>query len=181
MRFNPTNALKLLHFLAWNIFILVCIEAGGILFNSIYVLVDGRNMAHFWNDANLSSLYSYDRNYFYRILILMNIVVFLKAVLLFFIVKIFHDKQLDLASPFNERLANYLNKLPKVILAIGLMSKYGEYTIDILSRKGVQFSSLQDMNLDAGNVWLLMGFILWVISMIFKKGMELQAEADLTV
>lgn len=181
MRFNPIHALKIFHFLAWSIFILVCIEAGGILFNTIYALIDGRNIAHFWNNVNLARLYSYDCNYFYGILIIMNIVVLLKGFLLFFIVKIFHDKKLDLASPFNERLASYLNKLPKVILAIGLMSKYGEYMIKILSRKGVQFSSLQDMNVDAGNVWMLMGFILLVISMIFKRGMELQAEADLTV
>ena len=181
MRIRPESFLKFLHFLAWNIFIIVCIEAGGILFNTIYVLIDGRNMAHFWNNTNLSSLYSYDRNYFYGILIIMNIVVVLKALLLFFIVKIFHDKKLDLASPFNERLANYLNKLPKVILGIGLMSKYGEYTIEILSRKGVQFSSLQYMNVDAGNVWMLMFFILLVISWIFKRGIELQAESDLTV
>jgi hypothetical protein len=41
--------------------------------------------------------------------------------------------------------------------------------------------SLQELRFDGFNVWLFMGVILFVIAQIFKRGVAIQAENDLTV
>lgn len=181
MRFKPEQVLKVLHVFAWIIFIGVCIEAGGILCNTIYAYVDGRNIAHFWNRVDLSSLYRFNLSYFNSLIVVMNIVSILKAFLMYLIVKIFHDKKLDLSSPFNDSLRNYLVKLSYVILGIGLASKYGNDLVHSIMNQGVNMPQIQDLKLGGYDVWILMFFILLVISWIFKRGIELQAESDLTV
>ena len=40
---------------------------------------------------------------------------------------------------------------------------------------------LQDLKLGGADVWLLMGFVILVFAIIFKKGIDLQSENDLTV
>jgi hypothetical protein len=37
------------------------------------------------------------------------------------------------------------------------------------------------LNLSGADVWLFMGVTLYVIAQIFKKGIELQTESELTV
>ena len=41
--------------------------------------------------------------------------------------------------------------------------------------------SLQQLKFEGGDVWLFMGVILLIFAMIFKKGIEIQSENDLTV
>lgn len=40
---------------------------------------------------------------------------------------------------------------------------------------------IQSLNLDGSDVWLFMGLILLVIAQIFKKGIEIQTENELTI
>jgi hypothetical protein len=42
-------------------------------------------------------------------------------------------------------------------------------------------NTFENVKFDGGDVWLLMANILLIFGMIFKKGIELQSENDLTV
>jgi hypothetical protein len=66
-------------------------------------------------------------------------------------------------------------------LGIGLFSFWGaEYTESFVAQ-GVNMPDLQYLRLGGADVWLFMGVVLLVIGQVFKKGIEIQNEIDLTV
>ena len=50
-----------------------------------------------------------------------------------------------------------------------------------MASEGVKMPDLGLLRLGGADVWLFMGFALLVIALIFKKGIEIQNENDLTV
>ena len=50
-----------------------------------------------------------------------------------------------------------------------------------LVKKGVNMPDIQYLHLGGADVWLFMGVILFVIAQIFKRGIEIQTENELTI
>ena len=66
MEISTKQILKILYVLSWIIFVGVCVEAGGFIFNTFYTLViNNVDAKHFWLGIDLSSLYRYDPGYFF--------------------------------------------------------------------------------------------------------------------
>jgi hypothetical protein len=65
-------------------------------------------------------------------------------------------------------------------LVIGLISIVANRYCDWLSKKGVDTSQASQY-LDGGSEFMLLGGIIYIIALVFKKGIELQSEIDLTV
>lgn len=174
--------LKTLNVVSWIIFIGVCIEAGGFIFNAIFTLLISPSGANkFWTEVNLSALYGYNQSAFVTVTSLMIIVAVLRAVMFYFIVKVFHDKQVTLSKPFNENARNFVLKIAYLALAISLFSYFGgEYTQNLVSQ-GVKIPDIHHLRLSGADVWLFMSITLMVIALVFKKGIEIQNENDLTV
>src|SRR5215475_1504759 len=94
--------LNILLVLAWILFIGVCIEACGCIFSAFYTLViNPVNAAFFWVGNDLSPLYKYDPGHFFAETLLISIASVLKAILFYLIVKLLHDKKLNLSQPFS--------------------------------------------------------------------------------
>ena len=101
--------LKIMYFLTGIIFIGLCIEAGGFIFNTLFTLFFnpiGAN--YFWKEIDLSDLYKFDSGYFCVIGFLMSLVTILKAILFYLIVKILHDKKLNLSQPFTNEFRRFI-------------------------------------------------------------------------
>jgi hypothetical protein len=111
----------------------------------------------------------------------MSIVTILKAILFYIIVKIFHDKKLNLSDPFKEAMSPFISNIAFVSLAIGLFSLWGTNLSDGVLNQNIVLPSVQKLKLGGADVWIFMGFILLIFAKIFKKGIELQSENDLTV
>jgi hypothetical protein len=107
----------------------------------------------------------------------------LKSILFYVIVNLFQKKRLNLNSPFNEQLGRALNNIGYLALGIGLLSWWGNSFSKWLKMNGqtVLTNTFENVKFDGGDVWLLMANILLIFGMIFKKGIELQSENDLTV
>ena len=91
IKIGSKEMLTILHIFAWIIFIGVCIEAGGIIFNTFFAMViNPIGAKNFWMKIDLSNLMSYDKGYFLVITAIMSIVAFMKALMFFLIVKLFH-------------------------------------------------------------------------------------------
>lgn len=176
------NLLKALEVVSWLIFIGVSIEAGGFLFNTLFTLFfNPAGAEKFWMEVNLSSLYRYNIGDYIVVTSLMIIVAVLRALMFYYIVEVFYNKKLKLSQPFNETVKWLILKIAYVALAIGLFSYWGaKYTQELVHR-GVNVPDLQQLRLAGADVWLFMGVVLFVFSQIFKKGIELQNENDLTV
>jgi hypothetical protein len=184
MEIKTTTAqvLKVFQILSWIIFIGLCIEAGGIFFNIFYTFfIDPINTNQFWDGADLSALYQFNPGQFIVITVIMTIIAFLKAIMFFRIVKIFTDKKLNMAQPFNADLRQFMLLMSYLSLGIGLFSFYGLKYSGSLVQKGVTMPDAQALNMAGADVWLFMSVILFVIVQIVKRGIEIQTENDLTI
>lgn len=181
IRIGSNTILKLLNILSWIIFLGLCIEAGGIIFNTIYALYNPIVAKHFWNGTDLSPLYSFDKGHFITQTVLMSIVAVIKALIFYLIVKMFYDKKLNIAKPFNPAITNSVFKIAYLCLGAGLFSLWGARYAAWIQGQGVQMPDIHYLRIGGGDVWVFMAVVLIVIGQIFKKGTELQTESDLTV
>jgi len=176
------DSLNILYVISWIIFIGVCIEAGGFLFNTFYTMVLNPGEARFyWAEVDLSSLYKYDSGYFLLITMLMSIVAILKALLFYVIVKIIYEKKLDLSKPFNREMGRFIFNVSYLALGLGIFAYSGVSYTAWLVTQNVEMPDIQHMGLGGADVWLFMGVTLYVLAQIFKRGIEIQEENDLTV
>jgi hypothetical protein len=111
----------------------------------------------------------------------MVIAAILKALMFYFIVKILHDKKLNLSKPFNEAVRRFVLIIACLALGIGIFSFWGAKFAGELVSQGVELPGIEQLRLGGGDVWLFMGVTLLIIAVIFKKGVEIQNENDLTV
>jgi len=182
IKISTKQILNFLNVLSWIIFLGLCVEAGGIIFNAFFthfINNDGSN--YFWNGIDFSALYNFDYGHFFVIILLMSIVAIMKALMFFQIVKTLNYKKLDLSKPFNKELRGVIVIIAYIVLAIGIFSNWGINYTQWLVSKNINMPNVIEMGFGGADVWLFMCVILFVIAQIFKRGIELQEENDLTI
>jgi hypothetical protein len=180
---TKTNyVLKVLHVISWIIFIGVCLEAGIFIVSTVLPLIlSPEDAAKTWREVDLLELYNINQSHFVTVSSLMSIVAVLKAIMFYIIVKAFHSKKFSLSQPFNEPVKRFILILAYLAFGIGFFSSWGTGYVDGLVAQGIKMPGIQHLKLAGADVWLFMGVTLLVIAQVFKKGIELQHENDLTV
>ena len=175
---------KVQNVLSWIIFIGLCVESGSLIVNAINsILFNPIAASRFLNGVNLYDLYKFNQSHFITFVSLLIIVSVLKSILFYLIVSLFHKKKLNLTSPFNEVLGQYIFKLAYVVLGIGIFTYWGNSFsnwLKIISNAAI-LPEAQNIKFEGAGIWLFMGNILIIVALIFKRGIELQSENDLTV
>jgi hypothetical protein len=172
----------LLNVVSWIIFVGLSIDSGGFVSNTIYTLFFNSNgAAKFWNFLNLSELYTYNQSYFVSVTVLMCIVSVLKAIMFYLIVVLLYNKKINLSNPFNEIFGSSIFNIAYLSLGIGLFSSWGNKIVENIISQGIAMPSIQQLKLEGADIWIFMGITFLVFGKIFKKGIELQTENDLTV
>jgi hypothetical protein len=170
--------LKVLNVASWIIFIGFCIEAGAIIFNTIFTLFKPIAAQDIYRGLNLSELYE---NRFIHFIGMMSFVVVLsvlKAYLFYLVVKIF--MKLNLVEPFTTEIAKLIEKISYEAFSIAIVSIIAHQYTKGLIRSGYEVSQAEKYWDDTA-AFLMMAAIIFVISQIFNKGIELQRENELTV
>ena len=179
---TTNHILKALLILSWIIFIGLCIDAGTVLFHTFFSMAQNPVGAGlFWNKADMSALYSYDKGYFFVVSIFMIIVTIFRALMFYLILRIFYNKQLSFSAPFNRHTVRFIFNIALVTLTIGIFSRSGASYAAWLEGKGVNMPDIEYLRLSGSDAWLFMSVTLFIIGHIFKKGVEIQTENDLTV
>ena len=182
MEISTKQILNILYILSWIIFVGICVEAGGFIINTFYTLaINSVDAKHFWPGLDFSSLYQYDPGQFFAQTFLMIIVGAMRAWIFYLIIKFLHDKKLNMARPFNSEVGRFIFRLSYLSLGTGLFSWWGVKYAAWLTTKGVTMPDVQAMRLGGADVWLFMGVVLFVIAQIFKRGIEIQTENELTI
>ena len=181
IRITTRQILNILLILSWIIFIGICIEATGFIVNAIFALANPSMVTRLWQQVDLADLLKYDHGWFFVVNLIMSIVTVMKAWLFSLIIRILHNKNLNIAQPFNNEVRRFIFYLSYVSLLIGLFSAYGIKYIEWLVKQGVKMPDTQLLHLGGADVWLFMAVILFIIAQIFKRGIEIQTENELTV
>jgi hypothetical protein len=182
IKITTKHMLQVLHILSWIIFVGLCITAGGIICNAIFTLVlDPIAAKKLWQVVDLSNLLAFDKGHFMTQALLISIVAIMKALLFYLIIKILHSKKFNLKEPFNVEMQRFISNMAYLAIGIGLFSYWGADYAKWLASQGVTMPDAQHMEIGGADVWLFMGIILLVIAQIFKRGVEMQSENELTI
>lgn len=182
MKFSSGLVLKLLLIISWIIFIGVSIEAGGMIVKLIATMVKGAEGAkNFWTEVDLAALYLHSPGHFIIQSIIIIIVAVMKAGMFYSIIVMLSDKKLNLSQPFNKEMGRFIFKISYITLAIGFFSWQGVRYAKWLIANGVMMPEIQDLKLVGGDVWIFMSVTLFIIGHIFKRGIEIQEENELTI
>ncbi|MNQ91066.1 hypothetical protein D3C85_1064330 [compost metagenome] len=136
---------------------------------------------HLWQQVDLSDLYRYDAGHFFAEASYLIIVGVMKVCLFYLIVKILHDKKLDMSQPFSTEVGRFISKVSYLALGMGLFSRSGVEYAAWLTKQGVKMPDVESLRIGGADVWLFMGITLLVIAQIFKRGIEIQRENELTI
>jgi len=162
----------------WFIFAGFCVQTGALLFNYIYSLYKPVATYNLYLGLNLSALYTRSialYSFLFAILIGLS---FFKAFVFYTVIKIF--KKLNFIKPFSKDVHRFIAKTAYYTFSIGIVSLVANKIVEQLITKGFDVGGILGHWNDYV-AFLMMAAILFVISLIFQTGIELQNENDLTV
>ncbi len=176
---NANNFLfKALLVLAWLIFVGLCIEACGLIVNFIFSLVNPSFVPNLYQKLDLTQLYANSPMPFFGVYSFILTVSILKTVLFFIVVRMMH--KMDLSNPFSPYVARQISLISYYALAIGFFSYMGREITRSLAHYGLDIDSISHFWADS-QAFIFMGAVVYIIAVIFKKGVDIQMENDLTV
>lgn len=170
--------LTTLHVVSWVIFIGLCIEAGALAFNFVLTLLKPIASQNIYKGLNLSEMYANHFPNYVGLMSFLIVLAVLKAYLFYFVVKIF--LKLNLVKPFDIEIAKLIEKISYEAFAIGIVSFVAHQYTKRLIQSGYEVSQVEEYWNDTA-AFMMMAAVIFVISQIFNKGIELQNESDLTV
>ena len=167
-----------LSIVAWVIFVGLCIEAGGLIVNFVFSLYKPEFVQNLYQKLDLSEMYSLSKWAFFSLYSFILVISILKAYLFYIVIRLIH--KLDLTKPFNSYVSEQITQISYFTLSIGLFSYIARETAKNLLHRGYEIDQLNQFWVDS-QAFILMAAIVYVIATIFKKGIEIQQENDLTV
>lgn len=167
-----------LHIVAWLIFVGLCIEAGGLIVNFIFSLFKPEFIQNLYQKLDLIGLYEESKWSFFGIYSFILAISVLKAYLFYIVIMLMH--KMDLSKPFNTFVSNQILQLSYYTLSIGLLSYLARQFAKNLMQHGFDINNLNQFWPDS-QAFILMGAVIYIIATIFKKGVDIQNENDLTV
>ena len=88
--------------------------------------------------------------------------------------------QIDLSKPFNSFASKQISLISYYTLSIGILSYIARQSAINLVHSGFTIGNLNQFWSDS-QAFILMAAVIYIIAVIFKKGIEIQNENDLTV
>lgn len=167
-----------LQVIAWIIFVALSIKAGAMLTNFIVSLIEPGFVKNLYLKLDLSSLRRESDWMFYGVYSFLLFIALAKAHLFYIVVMLV--SKFDITKPFNAYVSEQISRISHYTFSIGLISMIAANTTKQVEKYGFNASALQDYWSD-GQAYILMAAVIYIISRIFRKGIELQNENDLTI
>ncbi len=176
---NKTNLVfKGLQIASWIIFIGLSINAGSMIINFVFSVTNPELVGSLYQELDLRSLYEQSKSAFFGMYSFVLTVAILKAHLFYIVIRLI--QKIDLSRPFNSFVSNQITKISYYTFSIGLISHIARQTSNNLGKHGYKLDMLAQFWVDS-QAFILMAAVIYLIAYIFKKGLEIQMENDLTV
>jgi hypothetical protein len=170
--------LIVLNVVSWIIFIGLSIEAGGLIVNFAFSVFKPEIVGNLYQKLDLSGLYQQSKWAFFGMYGFVLFIAVLKAILFYIVIML--PYKLNLSKPFSSFIAKKITQISYYTFSIGILSFIAQQTAKNLSHHGFEIDKLSQFWVDS-QAFILMAAIIYVIATIFKKGVEIQNENDLTV
>ncbi|MCK9412305.1 MAG: DUF2975 domain-containing protein [Prolixibacteraceae bacterium] len=167
-----------LYIVAWLIFVGLSIEAGGLIVNFFFSLYKPEFVQNLYQKLDLTEMYKVSRLAFFGIYSFILTISILKTCLFYIVIRLMH--KVDLSKPFNSFVARQISQISYYTLLIGLLSYIARQLAKNLMHYGFVTDNLNQFWADS-QAFILMGSVVYIIATIFKKGVDIQNENDLTV
>jgi hypothetical protein len=167
-----------LHIVAWIIFVGLCIEAGALIVNFIFSIYKPEFVKNLYQKLDLSEMYNRGKWAFFSMYSFILFISLLKAYLFYMVIELLW--KLNLAKPFNNFVSKRITQISYTTFSIGIISYIARQTAKNLQHYGFVIDNLNEFWADS-QAFILMAAVIYVIATIFKKGVEIQNENDLTV
>jgi hypothetical protein len=167
-----------LYVIAWIIFVGLSIEAGGLVVNFVFHLYDPEIIENLYQNLDLIELYKNSQSTFYNVYSFIITISILKAVLFYTVIAMMH--KMNLSKPFSNLVEKKISMISYYALSIGLLSYIANQVVKNLNHRSMIPDSFNQFFGDSEG-FILMGAVIYIIAQVFKTGVKLQEENDLTV
>ena len=167
-----------LYIVAWLIFVGLSIEAGGLIVNFFFSLFKPEFVQNLYQKFDLTVMYKDSRLAFFGIYSFILTISILKAFLFYIVIRLM--QKMDLSKPFSTFVATQIKLISYYTISIGLLSSIASQLARYLMHHDFVTDNLNRFWTD-GQAFILMGAVIYIIATIFKKGVDIQDENDLTV
>lgn len=172
---KASTVLDILNVVSWIIFVGLCIRTGAMIISFIVSLfINAQAAGDLYLGHDLSELKDYNKLHYIVMAVLIIVQSGLKAYLFSLVIKII--SKINLSSPFSENNGRIIFKMSSISLQVGILSVLLKSYAQWLSKNHVSVSYMGE-----STEFLFLAGILFVIAYIFKRGIELQSENELTV
>ena len=173
---QPT--LMLITVIIWAIFIGLCIQAGSLLFTFTYSLLKPTVAQDLYEGLNLYSLLTQNSWFYGGLVTLILSIAILKAQLFYIMIRIF--LKIDLVHPFSKEIASRISRLSYISFEIGVFLLITNSFTGWLAKREFEVEGVQSY-LSGAFEYFLLSALIFAIAQVFKRGVEIQAENELTV
>jgi len=174
MRKKTESLLAIMNVLAWITFVGLLIKAGAILISYAVSISNPVAAKNLYNGLNLSAIRQFDFWHYSATVSLMIALPVLEAYIAFLMIMVL--SRIKMVSPFKIEISMLLEKISYYILVTWLLTLIYDMHLKWLSKhvSGIEqnYISLE---------FIFLAAIVFVIAQIFKKGVEIQSEHELTV
>lgn len=167
-----------LYAVAWLIFVGLSIEAGALLVNFVFSLFKPEILPNLYQKLDLSIVYNESKFAFYGAYSFILTVSILKCCLFYTVIHLMH--KMDMTKPFSTFVQKQFLLISYFTLSIGFMSYIARQFLKNIMHHDFNFETISEF-LGDSQAFILMGAIIYIIATIFKKGVAIQNENELTV
>lgn len=172
---KTNQVLNVMKVVTWIIFIGLCIKTGAILISTFISLFINPDAAkNLYLGLDLSQLYNVNIWYYINIISFIIVLSGMKAYLFYLVIKIF--LKINLEQPFNSQMMTLIRKISHVALGIGIVALIAEAYSNRLLHRGMEVPKQW-----GGEEFLFLAGIIFILGLVFKRGIEIQSESELTI
>jgi hypothetical protein len=171
--------LKTMNIIFWVIFLGLCIVTGSLLYSFLVSVFSNPSAAkNLYLGLDLSQLMAFNMANYYTMVLMIIVVAGLKALLFYFIIKI--PLKMRIEQPFSIPIQKLMLNVSYVAFLVGICLVIADKYAGWLIEKGINLIKIEKY-VYGGSAFLFLGAVIFFVAHLFKKGIELQTENELTV
>lgn len=168
--------LQALNVAFWIVFIGLCIEAGAMIISfAVSLVVNEAGASNLYMGLDYSALYKYSLPHYVGMVTLVIALACTKVALAWLAVDM--SLAFKLENPFDQSHVKILSKMSHTAMSAAIISMIGAGYSNWLMHRDVELPPSEW----AAGEWLFWAGLIFLLAMIFEKGVELKSENELTI